>query len=392
MTATPPVRVAIVADLAEERWPSMDLVADALVAHLRPLRGSHGLDVTLIRPAMPARRSRLGRYINRFWDYPRWLAREARGFDVYHVVDHSYAHVVHALPAARTVVTCHDVDAFLPLVKPGVIPTRLPAFLTRRVLSGLRAAACVTCDTAATRDEVLEFDLLPPERLVVAHVGVQPELMGEPSVRARETLDRLAGPKPADVPELLHVGSCIPRKRIDVLLRVLAAVARREPRVRLLKAGGRLTPEQQVLARELGVDTRIVQLPFIEVEVLGALYRRADVSLTTSDREGFGLPVAEALACGTPVVATDLPVLREVGGTAATFAPLADVDAWAAAVLSELPSGPGAHARRAGGAGGAGVAQAARFTWSAFAEQMASVYLTLAARSTGPAQPAITRS
>ncbi len=375
---TPPLRVALIADLAEECWPSMDLVADALYAHLQPLTSARGIDVTLVRPHMPVRNRRLGRYINRFWDYPRWLAHNAAGFDVYHVVDHSYAHVVHALPAARTLVTCHDVDAFMPLLQPGVIPTRLPKYFTRRLLSGLRKAALVTCDTTATRDEVLQFDLLPPDRLTIAHVGVQPALLEPPPAQAVAALEELAGPRDAAVPELLHVGSCIPRKRIDVLLRVLAAVARQEPRVRLLKAGGLLTDEQRSLARELGVESRIVQLPFIDVQTLSALYRRAGVSLTTSDREGFGLPVAEALACGTPVVATDIPVLREVGGSAVTLVPLTDIDAWSRAIVAALGVAPDSPARAA--AREAGMRQAAQFTWRGFAETAAELYLRLGGR------------
>lgn len=375
----PPIRVGVIADLLEERWPSMDLVADALVAHLEPLQARLGLQVTLVRPSMPARGVGIGRYVNRFWDYPRWIRRHASGFDVYHVIDHSYAHVVHTLPAERTVVTCHDVDAFMPMLRPGVIPTRLPAYFTRRVLAGLRKAAVVTCDTAATRDEVLEFNLLPSERLQVVHVGVQPGLLAEPEPDAAQAVEALAGARQPGVPELLHVGSGIPRKRIDILLRVLESVARHEPRVRLLKAGGRLSEEQWAMARTLGVDSRIVQLPFLDVDALAALYRRADVSLTTSDREGFGLPVAEALACGTPVVATDLPVLREVGGTAAAFVSLDDIDGWTRAVRTVLATRADNAARVQAAA--LGRTQAPRFTWTAFAARMAETYLNLAGRA-----------
>ena len=58
-------------------------------------------------------RAQLGdRLTGRLWDYPRWLAPRARDFDVFHIVDHSYAHLIRALPADRTIVTCNDTDAF----------------------------------------------------------------------------------------------------------------------------------------------------------------------------------------------------------------------------------------------------------------------------------------
>ena len=108
-----PLRVALVADLLEERWPSMNLVAEELFSHLKTPPFEHRISVEFLRPALKNRGRGIGRFVNRFWDYPRWLRRKANAFDVFHIIDHSYAHLVHVLPAARTVVTCHDVDAFI---------------------------------------------------------------------------------------------------------------------------------------------------------------------------------------------------------------------------------------------------------------------------------------
>ena len=58
------------------------------------------------------------RLLNRFVNYPRYLRQHASEFDVFHIVDHSYAQLVHELPAARTVVTCHDLDTFRCLLDP----------------------------------------------------------------------------------------------------------------------------------------------------------------------------------------------------------------------------------------------------------------------------------
>src|SRR5205085_736797 len=81
------------------------------------------------------------------------------------------------------------------------------------------------------------------------------------------------------------------------------------------------------------LESNVLSLPFFETDRLAALYRRAAMVLVTSEREGFGLPVVEAMACGTPVVATDLHVLREVGGAAAVYCALDNVTAWRDTVL-----------------------------------------------------------
>lgn len=386
--AAPLWRVGIVADLFEEHWPSMDLVATMLSDHL-PAHTGWDIDPTLLRPAMLRRFTRLpllgrwdrfdrtDRIVNRFWDYPRWLNRFHNAFDVFHIVDHSYAHLVHVLPADRTIVTCHDTDAFLSLVAPGFTRSRLPKLLTRRVLAGMRRAAHVACDSLATADDLKRYGLVEPERLSVVYNGVHPACSPSPNEAADRWVDRILGADGTGGPggetiDLLHVGSTIPRKRIDLLLRVVAAVREQRPSVRLLKAGGSFTSSQRALIRALNLDGHVVTLPFLKPAALAALYRRATVVLLPSEREGFGLPVVEAMACCTPVLATDLPVLREVGGIAAKYAGLDDVRAWRDGVLELLleEQDPLRHADRRR----ACLEQSAAFTWRRHARAMATIY------------------
>lgn len=377
MNSGDPLRVGIVCDLVEEHWPSMDLVADELMRTLPSVPGVR-LDPVRIRPTMPAwsgalaRASHLQAAVNadRYWNrhrrYPAWLRRRRPPCDVYHVVDHTYAHLVHALPAGRTVVTCHDVDAFRCLFEPEREP-RSPMFraMAARILDGLRRAAVVACDSAATRD-ALVVHALRLERLEVVPLGVHPAFTPSPAPAAAN------GP-----PMLLHVGSTIPRKRIDVLLETLARLRATTPDLRLVRVGGAFTAQQAARVRALNLEPAITVMPTLAHAELADLYRRAALVLLPSDREGFGLPVVEAMACGTPVVASDLPVLREVGGPAATYAPVADVDAWAKAVqglLAERAERPHSWAARREAA----VRQASGFTWERCAARMADLYRTVA--------------
>ena len=107
--------------------------------------------------------------------------------------------------------------------------------------------------------------------------------------------------------------------------------------------------------------------------MLASVYRRATLVLQPSEREGFGLPVAEALACGTPVVSSDIPALREAGGFGAIYCRVGDLDAWTAAVgtlLRERQDGGDDWVARRNRA----LAHGRRFTLAAHAVGMTNVY------------------
>lgn len=246
----------------------------------------------------------------------------------------------------------------------------------KRSLSGFRRAARVTCDSAATRAQLLAHDLVPAERAVVVPNGVHPSCSPAPHPTADAQAVKMLGAGTNDQIDLLHVGSTIPRKRIDVLLKVFSQVREVFPRTRLLHVGGAFTPEQSELLTELKLHESVLVLPRIGRDILAALYRRAALVLLPSEREGFGLPVVEAMACGTPVVVSDLDVLREVGGSAATYCPVGEVAAWSEKV-TEMLRLPCTDERQWDKLRTAGIAQAAKFTWSEYASRMANLYKSL---------------
>ena len=384
------LRLAVVCDYAEEGWPSMDLVGEMLCAELSA-RHPAALEVTRIRPAFVRRLSRASggrgarlrfnadRALNRFFDYPHALRRLRGDFDLFHVVDHSYAHLVHELSGAGTVVTCHDLDAFRCLLSSG-IERRSPPLraMARRVLAGMRKAARVCCPSSATRGALIADALVSPDRLVVIPNGVHPACSPRPDEAADAAVVGLLGSADRGVPEVLHVGSTVARKRIDVLLRVFAAARAEYPRLRLIKAGGALSSDQRRLAQTLKLEDSIVTMPLLEPAVLAALYRRAAVVLMPSEAEGFGLPLIEAMACATPVLVSDIAVLREVGGEAASYCAVADVSAWCAA-LSAMLREQDDHPERWAERRAAAIRRASRFSWAAYADSCAALYREIAA-------------
>lgn len=371
------LRVALLADYLEEAWPSMDLVADML---LDRLEREHAvtIEATMVRPPMKRRLSRMSRHsrivgidriAGRMWDYPRFARSLIEEFDVYHVVDHSYSQLVHELPAARTVVTCHDVDTFRSVIEPEREPrSALFRAMTRRILRGLQNAGHIVCDSEATREQLVHKAGVIEQKTSVVHNGPHPDCTPSPEASADREAARLLGPPRSSI-DVLHVGSAIPRKRIDLLIRIMAALGNR---ARLVRVGGAFAAEQAALARDLGV-TNIVVLPFVDRSTLAAIYRRSALLVMPSEREGFGLPLLEALSCGTPVVASDIPALREVGADAAVYCEVGDIDGWSrtiAALLEERERRPSEWGRRRERA----IQRADAFSWSKYAGEIVALY------------------
>jgi glycosyltransferase involved in cell wall biosynthesis len=307
------------------------------------------------------------RAAGRFLVYPARALRQRGRFDFYHVVDHTYAQLVHVLPPERTGVFCHDLDAFRCLLRFG--GEKRPQWfrsMQRVALLGMQRAAIVFYSTDVVRSQIEREGFVHPERLVQAPYGISPEFDAVPRADdgAAQVLEPLEGR-----PYLLHVGSAVPRKRLDVLFETFARLRAKHPELRLVQNGAALSDAQRAHVARLGIEGALMQPSKrrIERSVLAGLYRRAKAVLVTSDAEGFGIPVIEGLACGAPVFASDIPVLREVSGGAAVHCRVGDPDDWAARIdrfLCGEPSPP-LEAR---------LARAALYTWQRHAEIILDAY------------------
>jgi glycosyltransferase involved in cell wall biosynthesis len=373
------VKLGVVCDYLEEGWMSMDICAQMLLDRawecddlkLQPMQ---------IRPPFQWRLKYLQEYfpqhftadrvLNRFVDYPQYLRAHSTDYDLFHLVDHSYAHLVGNLPAARTGVYCADLDAFRSILAPDLEP-RPWAYrqMTARILKGLQSAAIVFYPTQEIRKQIEHYQLIDPARLILASPGVSAEYDYRPS-SGDEPSDPLLAGLP-DRPFILHVGSCISRKRIDILLATFAELRHQLPELHLVKVGGSWTHSQQQQIVKLGIETAIVHLTDLPNATIARLYRQAQLVLMTSEAEGFGMPVIEALACGAIVVASDIPVLQEVGSDAVIYCPVGNLDEWVTRSLEAIRSPARAPSleRR--------LARAADYTWDNYANNIMAAYIKL---------------
>jgi glycosyltransferase involved in cell wall biosynthesis len=375
-----PLEIAVILDSPDEVWPSMDLVGEMLVEQWRRAPSDViARELSLPIPRMVRRFAadgrlafNLDRALTRYLAYPIRAAM-LRASQFFHVADHSYAHIVRVLPGARTGVYCHDIDAFRAVLAPKTIePSKSSLWhraLARTLLGGLRSAAVIFYSTRSVGDALEAHGFASTSRLVHAPYGVSDEFTPSPQSndRADDVLASLGGR-----PFVLHVGSSARRKRLDVLFETFARLRAIRPELRLVQQGAVLSEDQRTHIGRLRIADAILQPAKVDRNTLAGLYRRASVVLATSDAEGFGFPVLEALACGAIVVASDIAPFIEVGGDAAVYAPVGNVEAWSAAAASILDGSailPPKERR---------VERAARFTWHMHAQTILDAYRDLA--------------
>ena len=152
-----------------------------------------------------------------------------------------------------------------------------------------------------------------------------------PSGEARSRLAKIPA-LAADRQFVLHVGSNLTRKNREGVLRIFAR-CKGEWNGSLVFAGDALSPSLRSLGRKLGISDRIVEVPNADSELLEALYNCATALLFPSTFEGFGWPIAEAHACGCPVLCADREPMSEVAGDAGLLHPVEDEEGFAADLL-----------------------------------------------------------
>jgi glycosyltransferase involved in cell wall biosynthesis len=226
------------------------------------------------------------------------------------------------------VVTIHDL---MPMTHGEYYPSLEVAAFSRAVPRMIRRADAVIAVSGYTKTVIVERLGVPPERIAVVHHGVSDRFRRPPDQAIRGLRRRFGLVRPF----LLFVGTAEPRKN---LLRLLDAYAARrasgDRELEFVIAGksawGSRALRERIAA--LGLDREVRLLGHVDGGTLPALYAAAEVFALPSIAEGFGMPILEAMACGTPVIASHSTAMPEVYGDAALgFDPM-DSDAIAAAL------------------------------------------------------------
>ncbi len=286
----------------------------------------------------------------------------AGGMRVLHGPDYTLPPAIRA----RRVVTIHDL-AFI--TNPECSVPSLAAYLSAVVPRAVHAADRVIAVSQRTADDLVERLRVPRDKIDVIYLGISPTFTPQvdpaavAALRAKYTLDQ---------PFVLAVGTVEPRKNYERLIRAFAS-ARHEPSgpQSLVIAGrpGWLNEGVYEAVATLGLRDAVKFLDFLPDGELPTLYHAASALAMPSIYEGFGIPVAEAMASGTPVVCSTGGSLPEVAGDAAVLVPPTDEAALAEALVRVMSDDPLRAALRE-----RGLQRATRFTWDAAARAHLAVY------------------
>lgn len=327
------MRIALNAQLVDDRSTGIGVVARSLIEGLRRAAADDELHVFTQGDIAPSENLRVhraslaaccraGRILWESFALPHALDR--LGIDVFHAT----AYVAPRRVPCTYVLTLHDVIA---LVHPEFCSRANARHFRLRIPPSARRAARIVASSENTKRDILRTLDVAESRIVVIHPPVRAGLAPVDDPHALEAVRRRYR-----LPEryILFLGNLEPKKNLATMLQTFAILkgrARRETPVVAGRSGWR-SREALASLDELARSGEVVRPGFIAPDDLAALYSAASAFYFPSLYEGFGLPVLEAMACGTSVVCSSAASLPEVAGDAAVLVDPLDAEAHADAL------------------------------------------------------------
>lgn len=276
--------------------------------------------------------------------------------DLYHAPDFTLPPV-----SAPSLLTVHDLSFER---DPQSAAPGLRRYLQTVVPRSVRRAAHVIAVSQATKNDIIQLYNTPDEKITVLYEGVDPAFCPTPDASVRRKYGI------GDKPYIFSISTIQPRKNFKRLIQALATLPSDFNLVIAGEKGWRYD-EIYAEAEQPRVRGRVIFTGFVADGDLPALYSEAAVFAYPSLYEGFGLPLLEAMACGTPTAASNLSCLPEVAGGASALVDPYDVESIAAGLRRALSERDSLRAK--------GFARARQFRWDEAARRLVELYSTLGA-------------
>ncbi|MCX7848115.1 MAG: glycosyltransferase family 4 protein [bacterium] len=251
---------------------------------------------------------------------------------------------------------------------PETHPSARVRFFNKYFDARLGRATRIIAISEFTKRELMAVMGVGADRIVVTPLA-PPEGFGRPE---REAIEAFRARQGLPKEFILYLGNLEPRKNLDMLVRAYRRLCELEGDAPALVLAGEATWMSESLVKEIKrcrLEGRVLRPGYVREDELALWYGAATIFVYPSRYEGFGLPVVEAMAAGTPVIAADVEALREVAGEAARYVGPDDEERWAV-VMAELLNAPVLRAELAH----RGLARAAEYSWARCAAETRAVY------------------
>lgn len=301
----------------------------------------------------------------RYFLYPFQVPHQAH--EITHLLDYGYAHILYTLNSNKTIVTVTDL---MPVLWwKGLLPVKTKKGIPVTVLYSLWAlkrAAHIIAISSNTKNDLVKLIGCDPSKISVVYLGVDEIFKPYNTAKKNSIRNQLFGPEPKKI--ILLTGSQF-YKNHETALKTIAFMRTNGLKNVYLVKTGNPTPDWSDLVKKYQLKKNVINIGFAPREQMPDLYNAVDLLFFPSLYEGFGWPPLEAMACGTPVVASNVASLPEVMGDINTMCDPFDVIGFAQKIRSLINN---EHYRQQ--VIQQGIAQSAKFTWDKTAREVIAIY------------------
>jgi glycosyltransferase involved in cell wall biosynthesis len=242
------------------------------------------------------------------------LKKEKRENSIIHIGSQENAHLINFINSKNTVVTCYDIYPYIK--NRNSIANK---FLWNLRIKGLKRANKIIAISYKTKKDLVQYCKINPNNIDVVYIGIDHNNF---KIQKKEKIDKFKNIYKIDKNNkyILYVGSCEKRKNVPYLIESFYKLKKNNKfsKIKLILI---TNPSQEVkhLINTLQLNSEIIIFSNIEEDVLPFFYNMASVFVFPSLYEGFGLPPLEAMACGCPVITSNIPSITEIIGNSGIF-------------------------------------------------------------------------
>lgn len=267
--------------------------------------------------------------------------------------------------SGKKIVTVHDI---IPLIFPHILPFASRMYFSKWMTYSYRHADSIICDSKSTKKDIIKYLKIRPEKIKVIYLAVSDNFK---PAKSKKHINHIKNLYKTGDKYFIHIGTMEPRKNLDFLIKAYFKAVKSGVKENLVIVGKKGYNYQKLyeLVDKLNLQNRVIFTGYAEDKDIPALYSGATALTFPSIYEGFGFPPLEAMACGTPVIASNASSIPEVVGSAGILLSPKNENLWVKNMI-KLANSPDLAQRLKR----LGLEQAKKFSWEKTARETIEIY------------------